>query len=48
MGEELKKVNWEAVLQEREADVNKQWNCIKEKILEAADKIHPQEKDKKG
>ena len=38
---ELKKANWEAVLQEREADVNKQWNYIKERILEASNKYIP-------
>ena len=47
MREELKKVNWEAVLQEREADVNKQWDYIKERILEAANKYIPKRRIKK-
>ena len=46
--EELKKANWEAVLQEREADVNKQWIYIKERILEASDKYIPKRRIKKG
>ena len=47
MQEELQKVNWEAVLQEREADVNKQWNYIKERILETANKYIPKRRIKK-
>ena len=47
MREELKKVNWEAVLQKREADVNKQWDYIKERILEAANKYIPKRRIKK-
>ena len=47
MQEGLKKVNWEAVLQEREADVNKQWDYIKERILEAANKYIPNRRIKK-
>ena len=47
MQEELKKVNWETVLQEREADVNKQWNYIKERILEATNKYIPKRRIKK-
>ena len=41
MDKELRKVKWEAELREREADVNKQWNYIKGRILEAADKYIP-------
>ena len=47
MREELKKVNWEAVLQEKQADVNKQWDYIKERILEAANKYIPKRRIKK-
>ena len=47
MREELKKVNWEAELQEREADVNKQWDYIKERILEVANKYIPKRRIKK-
>ena len=47
MEAELKGIKWEAELQEREADVNKQWNYIKERILEAADKYIPKKRIKK-
>ena len=47
MEAELGEINWEAELQEREADVNKQWKYIKERILEAADKYIPKKRIKK-
>ena len=47
MEAELRAIKWEAELQEREADVNKQWKYIKERILEAADKYIPSKRIKK-
>ena len=47
MEAELRGIKWEAELQEREADVNKQWKHIKERILEAADKYIPNKGIKK-
>ena len=47
MEAELRAIKWEAKLQEREADVNKQWKYIKERILEAADKYIPSKRIKK-
>ena len=47
MEAELRAIKWEAELQEREADVSKQWKYIKERILEAADKYIPSKRIKK-